>query len=80
MNNLESALEELGQLVFDEFGENTPKEISNLFLNIRESYVIVPFPESQLYMEEEWFEQEAILEIDGNFGSSAYFIPLHRVL
>jgi len=37
-------------------------------------YLLVEWPESQSYSEEEWFEQEAIGTEDG-----AYFIPVHRL-
>ena len=43
------------------------------------TYTLVMHPESQTYMEEEWFQEEAILEVECKFGSSAYFIPTHRV-
>ena len=47
-----------------------------------ETYVLVPFPESQEYMEEDWFHEEAILALgaEESVGSSAYFIPVHRIL
>ena len=47
-----------------------------------EKYVLVRWPESQNFMEEEWFQDEAILMNDYNklddIGSSAYFIPEQR--
>jgi len=47
-----------------------------------ETYVLVPWPESQEYMEEQWFSDEAILALgaEESVGSSAYFIPTHRIL
>ena len=41
-----------------------------------EVYLLVCWPESQDFMEEHWFENEAVLNIEegGN-----YFIPKHRV-
>ena len=42
-------------------------------------YVLVTWPESQELMEEEWFEEEAVLEVEGKFGGSAYFIPKDRL-
>jgi len=41
-------------------------------------YILVLWPDSQEYMDKEWFQDEAILETAGKFGSSAYFIPLAR--
>ena len=47
-----------------------------------ESYILVPWPESQEYMDEDWFDEEAILAlgIEESVGSSAYFIPATRIL
>jgi hypothetical protein len=46
-------------------------------------YKVIEWPACQQYMEEEWFEEEAIL-INTNkgvekFGSSAFMIPCHRL-
>lgn len=43
-------------------------------------YILVPWPESQEYMEYPWFREEAILDTDAINGSSAYFIPKNRIL
>lgn len=43
-------------------------------------YVLVPWPESQEYMEYDWFQKEAILDVNAIFGSSAYHIPKERIL
>jgi len=42
-------------------------------------YVLVEWPESQNYMEEDWFEDEASLADCERFGPSAYFIPKNRI-
>lgn len=39
-------------------------------------YVLVDWPHSQTFMEEPWFQDEAILHPD---ISAAYFIPLNRI-
>jgi len=44
-----------------------------------DTYILITFPDVQEYMEEEWFDEEAILEVEGKFGSSAYFIPTNRI-
>ena len=46
-----------------------------------ETYVLVPFPEVQEYMEEQWFYNEAILAVgaENKVGTSAYFIPERRM-
>jgi non-homologous end joining protein Ku len=44
----------------------------------KKTYILVLWPESQIYMDYEWFDQECYLAPD-DAGSSAYFIPEHRV-
>jgi hypothetical protein len=39
------------------------------------TYILVEWPESQIFMEEEWFEDEAILN-----EQSSYFIPEKRFI
>lgn len=89
-NNLEDVKEIIGSAVFDylnvyeeEDSEETKEslELVNKFIILAEdSYVLVQWPESQEYMEEEWFDEEAILDVECKFGNSAYFIPLKRLL
>jgi hypothetical protein len=40
-------------------------------------YILVPWPDSQEYMEYPWFREEAILDIA---QGSTYFIPKNRIL
>lgn len=93
MENLNDAIEIIGQSVFDympgrdENGvciyENDRETSNNInkFLSLAiDSYILIPWPKSQKYMDEEWFEDEAILDVECKFGSSAYFIPLKRIL
>jgi len=40
------------------------------------TYVLITWPESQEFMEEHWFKDEAILHCE---SSADYFIPLLRV-
>lgn len=49
---------------------------------IENSYALIQWPESQMLMEEEWFEYDAILALgsEDKTGSAAYFVPLHRVM
>lgn len=64
-------------------GELNDKEIDLLgrFMELASnSYILIPWPESQELMEEEWFEKEAILDINSTIGNSSYFIPLKRIL
>lgn len=81
MKNLDHALEVIGQAL-DDYGitDKDYPEVSRLLDMTREAYVLVPWPESQDLMEEEWFDEEAVLDVDARFGSSAYFVPLKRIL
>lgn len=44
------------------------------------TYVLIQWPETQVLMDEEWFDEEACLANFDKFGSSAYFIPQKRWL
>ena len=57
------------------------QEIDEVISTISNSYVFVEWPNSQQYMDEPWFDKEAILAQDmGDIGSGAYFIPLKRLI
>lgn len=43
-------------------------------------YILVQWPETQVLMDYDWFDEEASLADFDKFGSSAYFIPLKRFL
>ncbi len=47
-----------------------------------ETYVLVPWPDCQVYMEYQWFYQEAILAVgaEDKVGTIAYFIPERRIV
>lgn len=51
--------------------------------NMEEKYILVCWPESQILMEQTWFD-ECILMNDENhlqeIGSSAYFVPENRII
>lgn len=44
------------------------------------TYVLVQWPETQVLMDYDWFDEEASLADFDKFGSSAYFIPQKRWL
>ena len=44
------------------------------------TYVLVQWPETQVLMDYDWFDEEASLADCDKFGSSAYFIPQSRWL
>jgi hypothetical protein len=45
----------------------------------RKKYILVDWPESQVLMDYEWFDKEAILADWVKCGASTYFIPEHRM-
>jgi len=49
-------------------------DIANLLCYTEDGYSLIEWPDSQDYMEEEWFQKEAILAPE-----SAYFIPIRRL-
>ena len=87
-SNMELAIEIIGQamdLLFlpeDNANEKPIKAVNSLLNTVSEGYVLVQWPESQEFMEEKWFDDEAILALgsEDKIGSSAYFIPIKRVL
>jgi hypothetical protein len=59
------------------------KELKNKLIDIlSDGYVLVEWPYSQEFMEEDWFEEEAIAALgsEDKTGSSAYFIPVHKII
>lgn len=87
-DNFELAVEAIGQAIEfslpaeDSVNSEVRDAINSLINCARESYIFVQWPESQEYMEEEWFDEEAILALgsEDKTGSSAYFIPLIRII
>ena len=49
--------------------------VNNLINAAEEGYVLIQWPYSQDFMEEEWFDDEAFLS-----DNSSYFIPIKRIL
>jgi hypothetical protein len=47
-----------------------------------ETYVLIPWPDVQEFMDHQWFYQEAIFAVGAEdwVGPSAYFIPVFRVI
>lgn len=86
--NLENTLEIIGQgmdllLLPEDSNNNESRQLVHTFLNTAaNSYVLVEWPESQEFMDEDWFEEEAVCAVgsEDRFGSAAYFIPLKRVI
>lgn len=51
--------------------------VDNFISAAEYGYVLVEWPESQDLMDEDWFDEEAVLS---STGSSAYFVPIKRLL
>ena len=89
---MEEIIEVIGQALFDyierddkgipikEEDRKGMEKVDNFLSMVRDGYTIVQWPDVQELMDEEWFEEEAVLDIEGNFGDSAYFIPIKRLL
>lgn len=48
-----------------------------------ENYVLIQWPESQLLMEQEWFDECILMNDEKHLeeiGSSAYFVPEERFI
>lgn len=82
MSKFEEIKEIIGSECID-FRQLSDEDIELLgkFMNLAsDAYVLVEWPDSQVFMDEDWFEEEAILDTEAKFGSSAYFIPLKRII
>ncbi len=78
---LENVLEAIGQAIYEHnLRPETDPEVHRYLDMAKEAYVVVQWPESQELMEEEWFDEEAILDVEGKFGSSAYLVPISRLI
>jgi hypothetical protein len=85
MSNFETAIEVIGQATFEMWPQlepETKQAVDNVIDCARTGYVLVKWPQSQEYMEEDWFDEEAIFcgGSEEKTGSSAYFIPINRVI
>lgn len=81
-NNFDLIREVIGQECIDAGEvEGATLDLLDKFMTLAEqSYVLIQWPNSQELMDEDWFKEEAILDVEGKFGSSAYFVPLVRIL
>ena len=84
MSKLDDIIEIIGAVIhetsIDDVDKIVVKDITTLLAVLPDTYILVEWPESQELMEEEWFDDEAVLDVDCKFGDSAYFVPLKRVL
>jgi hypothetical protein len=58
------------------------ESIHSLLDCAEQGYILVEWPDSQQYMDEDWFDEDAILALgsENKTGSSAYFIPIKRII
>jgi hypothetical protein len=56
----------------EEHQEDFKERCDEIVELVEETYTLVSWPDSQEYMDEEWFEEEAVLHPN---EPSAYFIP-----
>lgn len=75
MNKLDEVKEIIGDgLEFGQADKKTIKKVNDFIDCVESSYCLIQWPDVQDYMEEEWFDKEAILT-----DNSGYFIPLKRI-
>lgn len=82
---MKNKIEDFSEIVSNELDimprkEYTSTVISMFISNLSDAYIVVTWPEVQDFMEKDWFEEEAVLDINATFGPSAYFIPIKRLL
>lgn len=76
-------MKEILEIIRKQNPTNEEKQLLDRFTSlVGDSYILVQWPESQHFMEEKWFEEEAIFcgGSEDITGSSAYFIPIEKVL
>lgn len=78
MSLIKSIKDELDKLNLSKI--NKTVNLSKVLKLAIDGYTLVTWPDVQEYMGKDWFEREAILEVEGNFGNSAYFIPIKRIV
>ncbi len=79
----EEAIETIGQGVEElDMTDEERAPLDTFLETVADSYILVAWPQSQEYLEEEWFEEEAIFcgGSEEKTGDSAYFIPIKRIL
>lgn len=79
LKDFPNELETLGKALLEAC--DNYKEKANTFLSmIEDTYVPVHWPDFQVYMEEEWFYKEAILDASSLMSPSTYLIPTKYLL
>lgn len=79
-DEVESLLHKIRYVINLHEGNITHEEFDIYFNSspiVTDTYTLVMWPESQDFMDEDWFDEEAVLFPD---ESSAYFIPTNRLI
>ncbi len=77
-DKIDDVLEAIGQAIYEHnLRPETHPDVHRYLDMAKDAYVYVPWPETQEFMDEDWFEDEAILDIN---EASAYLIPIKRML
>jgi hypothetical protein len=80
-NNIETIKEVISNLIYktypieDSESSAIIKRVNDFLSLASDSYLLIEWPDVQDYMEENWFDNEAILS-----ESSSYLIPLKRII
>ena len=80
---MENILEKIsGIAVGTEITQEQKNLIESLVSIVESSYTVVCWPESQDLMDEEWFDDEAVLLLGAEdaFGPSAYVVPTAKLI
>lgn len=86
LSHFEAAIKIMKRAVDETLPEDsvlsTRQFVESLINALENGYLLVEWPDSQDFMEEEWFEDEAILALgsEDKTGGSAYFIPIRRMI
>jgi len=64
----------------EELTTDKEEHISTEIESMADTYVLIRWPFSQEYMEEPWFDSEAVLADTESAGSAAYFIPIKYIV
>jgi hypothetical protein len=74
---MEKTIDQIKEAIKNFTEEEVKKQLINL---LDDGYVLVQWPYNQELMDEDWFDDEAILADSEHVGSSAYFIPIYKII
>ena len=87
-SSFDETLDIISGMLDDNFNADDPDndeprfKVNQAILCLQTGYLLVEFPDVQAFMEEDWFEEEAIFcgGSEEKTGSSAYFIPIKYLI